>query len=213
MSETGELLQTYLGIRPTSTTEATLRLLIWTGLQILGADEGSLLVMDEATDDLRFVMTLGNEAAGSMLIGQRVPLGSGVTGLAAATREVQIGSPTYKDLKQSERVDGSAPEAVIAAPMLIEDRVVGVITGVSFASGHRFDSRAGRMFGGFAVIAGVLVDQEQRLAATQGSGGPRWPGEIETTTRLAALARRRPEVMEDVAAMIRLAEKLAIVRP
>ena len=177
MSETGALLHTYLGIRPTSTTEATLRLLIWTGLQILGADEGSLLVMDEATEDLRFVMTLGNEQGGSMLIGQRVPLGSGVTGLAAATREVQIGSPTFKDLKQSERVDGNAPEAVIAAPMLIDDRVVGVITGVSFQPGHRFDSRAGRMFGGFAVIAGVLVDQEQRLAAGTAATG-------------AALARR-----------------------
>ena len=212
MSETGELLHTYLGIRPTSTTEATLRLLIWTGLQILGADEGSLLVLDEATEDLRFVMTLGNEATGSMLIGQRVPLGSGVTGLAAATREVQIGSPTYKDLKQSERVDGAAPEAVIAAPMLIEDRVIGVITGVSFAHGRRFDSQAGRMFGGFAVIAGVLVDQEQRLAAASSGGEPRWQGEAETINRLAALARRRPDAMEDVAAMIRLAEKLAVGR-
>jgi GAF domain-containing protein len=193
-------------------TEATLRLLIWTGLQFLGADEGSLLVLDETTNDLRFVMTLGNEESGTMLIGQRVPLGSGVTGLAAATREVQIGAPIYRDIKQSERVDGTAPEAVIAAPILIEDRVIGVITGVSFAKGHRFDSRAGGMFGGFAVIAGVLIDQEQRLAAL--TGGPDLYGtsQAEISGRLANLARQRPEVMEDVTAIMRLVEQLALSR-
>ena len=206
---TSGLLQTYLGIRPGSPAEATLRLLIWTGLQILGADEGSLLVVDEATEDLRFVMTLGNEKSGSMLIGQRVPLGSGLTGLAAATREVQIGVTTFS-VAQSESGDGKQPEAVIAAPMLIDDRVLGVITGISFAPGHRFDSRLGRMFGGFAVIAGVIVDQEQRLATASGSATPRWPGETELTDRLARLANRRPDAMSEVSDMVAIIEKLAI---
>jgi len=210
MSETNELLQTYLGIRPASATEATLRLLIWTGLQILGADEGSLLVLDETTGDLRFVMTLGNEKSGTMLIGQRVPIGQGLTGLAAATREVQIGSPIYRDIKQAERVDGSAPEAVIAAPMLINDRLVGVITGVSFTRGYRFDSQGGRMFGGFAAIAGVLFDQEQRLAALAEGLELRGMGQAEIAIRLTNLGRQRPEVMNDVTTIIRLLEKLAL---
>jgi GAF domain-containing protein len=208
MAETGALLEAYLGIRPSSPTEATLRLLIWTGLQILGADEGSLLVLDPATSDLRFVMTLGNETSGTMLIGQRIAVGEGITGLAAATREVQIGAPVYRDIAQSVRVDGSAPEAVIAAPMLIEERLIGVITGVSFAKGHRFDSQAGRMFGGFAVIAGVIVDQEQRLAALAEAAahdGLR-PGISPYPVRLGSL---RPDAVEDVATIIRLVEKLA----
>ncbi len=211
MSGTTELLQKLLGAGPASTIAATLRLLIWTGLQIIGADEGSLLLLDDTTEDLRFVMNVGNE--NSMLIGQRVPVGTGVTGLAAATREVQIGSPIYRDLEHAERVDGTAPDAVIAAPMQVGDRLIGVITGVSFKKGYRFDSQAGRVFGGFAAIAGVIVDQEQRLAALsqgQETGGA---GEAEIAARLAILRRQRPEVMEDVITIIRLVEKLAAARP
>ena len=209
MPEVSDLLWTHLRIRSSSSTQATLRLLIWTGLQIIGADEGSLLVLDRTTEDLRFVMTLGNETSGSMLIGQRVPFGSGVTGLAAATREVQIGSPTYKDVNRTERMDGLAPEAVIAAPMLIGDKVIGVITGVSFTDGHRFDSRAGRVFGAFAVIAGVIVDQEQQLTSLSIDTPPRWSGEAEMMARLADLALRRPDIMADVSSLISLVEKLA----
>jgi GAF domain-containing protein len=185
--------------------------LIWTGLQIIDADEGSLLLLDDTTEDLRFAMNVGNDK--SLLIGQRVPVGKGVTGLAAATRTVQIGAPIYRDIEHTERMDGTAPDAVIAAPMQVGDRLIGVITGVSFRKGHRFDSQAGRVFGGFAAIAGVIVDQEQRLAALTQGQETIGTGEAEIATRLAVLRRQRPEVIEDVIAIIRLVEKLAVARP
>jgi GAF domain-containing protein len=211
-STTGELLQTHLGIRPASATEASLRLLVSTGLQILKADEGSILVYDEANESLRFAMQFGNEESGTNLIGERLSLRDGLTGLAAATREVQIGSPIYRDLKQSERADGSAPEAVIAAPMVVDDRLLGVITGVNFTKGFRFDSQVGRLFGGIAVIAAVLVDQEQRLAALSDALAMRGTGQPEIADRLANLGRQRPEVMADVITIMQLIEKLALPR-
>jgi GAF domain-containing protein len=208
-----ELLEAHLGIRPTSTTEAALRLLVSTGLDALGADEGSLLVLDKASDELCFAMQFGNERSGTNLIGQRLSVRDGLTGLAAVTREVQIGSPIYRDIRQTEKADGSAPEAVIAAPMAIDDRLLGVITGVSFANGFRFDSQKGRMFGGFAVIAAVIIDQEQRLAALSDALARRGAGQGEIARRLADLSRERPEVMEDVIGILRLVEKLALPRP
>lgn len=41
-------------------------------------------------------MTIGNRSSEMTLIGQRVPLGKGITGLAAQMREVQIGAPAFK---------------------------------------------------------------------------------------------------------------------
>ena len=209
---TSELLQTHLGIRPDSSTEAAVRLLVSTGLQVLGADEGSMLVLDEANEGLRFVMQFGNEKSGTNLIGERLSLRDGLTGLAAVTREVQIGSPIYRDLKQTERADGAAPEAVIAAPMVIDDRLIGVITGVNFTKGFRFDSQMGRMFGGIAVIAAVIVDQEQRLSALSDALAMRGTGQSEIASRLASLGQQRPEVMADVITIMQLIEKLALPR-
>src|SRR5258708_4934045 len=201
---TSELLQTHLGIRPASSIEAGLRLLVSTGLQILRADEGSMLVLDGANESLRFVMQFGNEKSGTNLIGERLSLRDGLTGLAAVTREVKIGSPIYRDLRQTERTDGSAPEAVIAAPMVVDDRLIGVITGVNFSMGFRFDSEMGRLFGGIAVIAAVLVDQEQRLAALSDALSMRGTGQSEIATRLASLRRQQPEPMPDVIALMQL---------
>src|SRR5262249_31191835 len=131
---------------------------------------------------------------------------------AAATREVQIGSPIYRDLKQSERADGAAPEAVIAAPMVIDDRLIGVITGVNFTKGFRVDSHMGRMFGGIAGIAAGLVDQEQRLAALTDALATRGAGQLDIANRLASLGQQRPEAMADVITIMQLIEKLALPR-
>jgi GAF domain-containing protein len=144
--------------------------LIETGVQSVGAEEGSLLVLDEETDELRFAMTVGSEEAEKNLLGQRVPLGKGITGLAASTHEVQIGAPTFKDVKQLEQ-RSAGPEAVIAAPMLIGDNLVGVITAVSFKKGKRFTSKDALLLARFASIAAIVVDQRRRLKLQAVAGG------------------------------------------
>ncbi|MEI7635740.1 MAG: GAF domain-containing protein [Syntrophus sp. (in: bacteria)] len=160
------LLETYIGIMPQSTEEKVLRLLIETGVQIVGGEEGSLLALDEKTNELRFLMTVGSKSSEEALIGQIVPLGKGITGLAASTHEVQIGAPTFTDIKQSEeRSDKSGlPEAVIAAPMLIGDMLIGVITVVSFEKEKRFSGSDAKFLGRFATIAGLIVDQKRKLS-------------------------------------------------
>lgn len=160
------LLETYVGIMPQSTEEKVLRLLIETGVQIVGGEEGSLLALDERTNELRFLMTVGSKSSEEALIGQIVPLGKGITGLAASTHEVQIGAPTYADIKQSEERAGKSglPEAVIAAPMLIGDMLIGVITVVSFEKGKRFAGSDAMLLGRFATIAGLIVDQKRKLS-------------------------------------------------
>ena len=211
------LLNRYLNIQPKSEYENTLRLLIRMGLLVTDGDEGSLLVLDPEASDLRFAMTIGNADSEAALLGQRVPLGQGITGLAAATLEVQIGAPTYKDVQQSARLDQgtSGPEAVMAAPLLSGSELVGVITAVSFKNNKRFTTQDGKLFGGFAAIAGVLVDQARHLArlkeeaeagARAGQDGP----EGQLARSVAAIARVRPEAMEEVAALLGSIERLVV---
>lgn len=152
-------LATYLAIAPKSPEEHVLRLLIELGAQVVNAQEGSLLVYDPEKNDLVFAMTVGGADS---LIGQRVPLDKGLTGLAAATREVQIGAPTFMGVKQGEE-RAKGPSGVIAAPMLVADDLVGVITAVTFEPDRRFTSKDGDLYGRLAAVAGVVVQQRRQL--------------------------------------------------
>jgi GAF domain-containing protein len=214
MSGFESLLQRYLSIPSNSESENMLRLLIRMGLMVTGADEGSLLVLDDAESTLLFAMTIGNEDSAAALRGQRVPLGQGITGLAAATLEVQIGAPLYKDVQQSVRMDGAAdgPTAVMAAPMLIGERLVGVITAVSFVAHKHFTTEDGKLFGGFAAIAGVLVDQGRRLTrlSTTTSIGVDSADQarIRIAASIARMAQVRPVALEEIAVQIESVERL-----
>ncbi len=142
-----------------------LRLLVELGVQVVQADEGSLLVRDPDSDELVFSLVVG--AKDASLVGQRVPLGKGLTGLAALTQSVQIGSPTWV-VGEASRAD-EGPQAVIAAPMIVRDHCVGVLTAVSFREGRRFQSADANAYGRIAAIAGVLIQQRRGLdAATRG---------------------------------------------
>ncbi len=190
------------GFRDGAAAGPMLRLLIWTGLQLSGGEEGSLLLYDPATEDLRFAMTIGPAETEQVLRGQRVPLGAGITGLAAATREVQIGAPVYRDIHQAERKDGpETPEALIAAPVVSGETLLGVITAVSFAPGKRFTGEMGRLYGGFAAVAALLIAQERELAAIARERAAH-PSIARIAAALERVAEQRPEVLVEAERMI-----------
>ena len=212
MTTPSELL-TMLAVAPASTEEHVLQLLIELGAQVVDASEGSLLVYDKVKKDLVFVMTVGGSQT---LLGQRVPLNGGLTGLAAATREVQIGAPTFTGVKQAsdKSAGGQGPEAVIAAPMLIGDELVGVVTAVSFAHGKRFTARDGELYGRLATVAGVVVEQRRRLNDAVAGAESRTKGggvEQRLATSIARIAQKQPAGLEQIATILGAIE--AMVAP
>jgi|SRR5882724_5927151 len=164
------LLSTYFGILPQMPENKILRLLLETAIQVVDADEGSLLVYDEQSKTLRFAVTLGDEDSAAKLEGQSVPIGKGLTGLAAISREVQVGAPVFHDIEQTRKRGGETgePEAEIAAPMVSGDTLIGVLTAVSFRHGKRFSGDDAKLYARYAIIAGLVIDQRRRLAAVEG---------------------------------------------
>jgi transcriptional regulator with GAF, ATPase, and Fis domain len=202
-----------LGILPSTPEEKILRMLIELGCEVVGGQEGSLLVYDKDADVLRFAMTVGDPESEKKLRGQAVPLGAGLTGLAAATLEVQTGAPTFKDVEQKQRTgDGATPDAVIAAPMVSGDELVGVITAVSFEDGKRFSSKDARLYAGFAAIAAIVVDLRRRLSAYE-SGDAAAPQEENERARLErrVLASMQRLISGDTARLAAVAELLAAI--
>ncbi len=216
MAETGqvqtELMRRYLGVMPRTGEDQVLRLIVETGVRAVGADEGSLLVYDPDANDLTFVMTYGNAESEAMLVGQRLPFGQGLAGLAAETGEVQIGAPRYKDIRQAETMGGI--KAVIAAPMMLGDRLIGVITAVSDDEDKRFSMADAELYACLATIAALVVNQslllrpvEDKQASAEALGAD--PLEREVLERIGRLLQRDRETVRQVSRMLEALEAMS----
>jgi len=219
MDSQSRILDLYLGISPRTSEEAVLRLLIDLGRQYADAEEGSLLVLDRKADELVFAMTSGSRQSERVLVGQRVPVGRGLAGLAVATGEVQVGAPMFREVRQRKRkgASGAQPTAVIAAPMLVRDQAIGVLTAASFRPGRSFTQDQAAFYGKIAAVAGVVVDQQQRLRALEELSAGRRPPRARTREErlrmqlvgsVERLAAGGPERLARVAALLAAIEAL-----
>ena len=205
------VLATYLGIAHESPEEKVLTLLIELGAQFVDAHEGSLLVVDEASKELVFAMTVGRETSEEVLLGQKVPMGKGLVGLAAQTHQVQIGAPTFHLQQDQEKRKEEEPRAEIAAPLLINDTLIGVITAVSFKAGKRFSSADALLYARIAWVVAIVIDQRRRLAALQDlSFGKAVSGllrederlDLEIVAAVSGLVKARPERKAGIARLL-----------
>jgi len=201
-----ELMERYLGVLPGSGEDDVLRLTVEAGVRAVGGDEGSLLIFDPETDELVFVMTYGGSEG--VLAGQRFPIGEGITGLAAASGEVQIGAPKYKDVAQSETMGDI--RSVIAAPMKLGDKLMGVITAISTRPDKRFTLADGQLYACLATVAALIVHQLERIRALEAGTAAEAepvalaadPAQREGMERIARLLQRDPQVVRQVATML-----------
>lgn len=212
MTPSETALETFLSIAAQSTEASVLRVLVELGVQAIEADEGSLLVLDPAANELVFAMVVGVD--NSALVGKRVPVGKGLTGLAAVTREVQIGAPTYVVGQESK--GGEGPQAVIAAPMLVRDECVGVLTAVSFKHGRRFQSRESALYARLATVAGLIVQQRRALDAASSEHPAKAHGEAtrelherKIARSVLRISRVAPDALAHVADVLRSIEAIA----
>jgi len=148
---------------PTDHT-ALLRQTVSAAMTVLNAGAGSLYVVDDRTDELVFQVALPAQAQN--LIGQRLPLGHGLAGWVAATGQA-IG---VADVQQDPRWAGDVaigvgytPKTMVAAPLLIGDRVIGVIQILDKDGGQPFGADDLEMLGQFANQGAIAIDQSQRL--------------------------------------------------
>ena len=187
------------------------------GLRILGADEGSLLIMDSEGKSLLFAMVadrngaLPENAESSALIGKCVPVGEGVTGMAAMTHDVQTSADADGSGIPFHRVRGDRkPNAVLAAPMMRGDKVVGVITAVSFDRRKTFSSSQAQTYGMLANVAAGIVDGCGCLnddaqfddLADAGDADSTDDGARRLLQEVLSLARKRPERVEALRKMV-----------
>jgi signal transduction histidine kinase len=150
--------------------EPLLNSILENAVNILNCEAGSLFLVDAQTDELLFKVTVGPVA--SNLVGQRLPPGTGFVGKAVVNREPVIVNNVQGSTQWNPSTDkqtGFVTKAILAVPMEVKDRVIGVIEIINKKDGQPFtieDQNLLAAFGGQAAVAlenarlYTLTDQE-----------------------------------------------------
>ena len=202
-----------LGLQDDRNIQFILEQLIQIGLRILNATQGSLLVLEPDRKTLRFAMVASRRGLTNLhryfvdLVGKTVPVGEGITGMAALTHDIQTSTRASGDKFFHVKGDGT-PNTVLAAPMLIGDQLIGVITAVSFDKRKSFTAEECSTYGSFANVAAVVVDQQQRLAALAHAPmaeamGTQERKECELVRNLLEIVREKPDRLDVISSIVR----------
>src|SRR5512138_3595950 len=147
--------------------EPLLRNILENAVNILNCEAGTLFMMDEQTGDLLFRVTVGPVATN--LQGQRLPAGTGIAGRSAQMRAPVIendGQRSQAHFGVPDKQTGFVSKALLAVPMQIKDRVLGVIEVINRRDGLPFVEDDQNLLTAFAGQAAVAVENARLLALT-----------------------------------------------
>ena len=162
---------------------------------IFGAKAASVFLLDEEAEELVFEAVAGEGE--DELIGMRFPAGNGIAGWVLTTGQPlvvdDLSSDTRWSRSQAEST-GYVPKSMMAVPLLVEDRALGVLEVLDRPPESRVRLAEVDLLGLFANQAAIALDLLQRARrareALAGEG---------RLAPLAAVAARLEEEERDAA--------------
>jgi two-component system, NtrC family, sensor histidine kinase KinB len=132
--------------------------------RVVDAETASLLLLDEAAQELYFDVALG---LGDDLSKVRLPLGQGIAGSVAQARKPAVINDVRADPRWSPKMDeqtGFVTRSILAVPILLKGRLIGVIEAINRRGGP-FGGDDVEAFEAFASQAGVAIDNARLFAS------------------------------------------------
>jgi GAF domain-containing protein len=156
-------------MRPDTNLVQLLDDLLGSALAVLGSSDGSLLLLDDETEELVFVVVHGT--ARERLTGYRLPPGRGIAGWVADQKEPAIVQDVQKDSRFYPQVDetfGFRTQTLACVPLLDGDRVVGVIEAINKFDHREFSPEDHLLLMVVAQLAAVAIHRAERYAEKGG---------------------------------------------
>ena len=165
---------------------ALLQAIVDAARAIFGAAAASVFLFDEERGDLVFEAVSGEGS--SALVGTRLPAGTGIAGTVLATRQPLVTDNLEDDprfAREAAESTGYVPSAMMAVPLLGDDRALGVLSVLDRRDRSRSALEEIELLGLFADQAAIALDllAEGRRAAAAAGGED---GDLEAVTRVAA---------------------------
>lgn len=157
-------------------------------------EAGSLLMINEESGDMEFVMTL--EGGEERAAGLRVPRGRGVAWHVANTRHYDIVLDAAKDPRIYRKIGdslGMPTRSLLSAPMVVKGRAIGVIQLLNKRDGI-FSDEDGQRLTRMATTIGVAIENAQ-LFQQIANGRDRLQAILNSTTDGILMVDMHGEVM------------------
>jgi GAF domain-containing protein len=143
--------------------QALLQSIVEVARAIFVARASSIFLHDEETDELVFEAVAGEGSEG--LVGTRFPSSTGIAGWVLVTRQPLVIEDLQKDPRfartTAERT-GYVPQAMMSAPLLHEERALGVLNVLDRSQAVKFGLGQMELLGLFANQAAIALDLLQR---------------------------------------------------
>lgn len=144
--------------------------LLGSALAVLGANDGSLLLRDDETEELVFAIVRGE--ARDRLTGYRLPPGRGIAGWVVHNQQPTVVQDVRKDPRFYPQVDetfGFTTQTLAAVPLQDGDRIVGVIEAVNKLSNREFSPEDHHLLMVVAQLATVAITRAEEFAKQEES--------------------------------------------
>ncbi len=172
-----------------------LQLITESAVQILDAEAGSLLLVDDETGDLEFRVAVGG--SGQELVGKRLPSGSGLAGATVQRGAPIIVNDPTRDSRWYGEMDDDAPEtgdgrsgngqhggpppdaldeagdsgefrsgAILSVPLLVSGRAIGVLQCLNKRDGGIFVTEDADLLETFAGQAAIAIENARLFDMT-----------------------------------------------
>ena len=166
---------------------ALLAAIVEVARSIFGAKASSILLLDEETEELVFEAVVGEGE--DTLLGTRFPAGKGIAGWVLATQTPLVIEDVQQDPRFAKDVaedTGYVPSGLMAAPLMHEERALGVLSVLDRPEQSLFSLKEMELLGLFAHQASIAVDlllkarKANRVLEQSG-------GDLEVVSRLATV--------------------------
>ncbi len=156
--ELGVLYEIGRMLNSTLDLDKVLRVIMEAAVNVLQAEAGSILLLDEQTQELVFVASVG--AGSDVLLGVRLPAGAGIAGQAwreGRTFVVEEPATSPAFYQGVDRLTGIQTQGLIAVPLRAKDTTIGVMEVVNKRHG-RFTAADVRRIDLLAPTAAAAID-------------------------------------------------------
>ncbi|OGO09724.1 MAG: hypothetical protein A2Z66_05475 [Chloroflexi bacterium RBG_13_66_10] len=149
-------------LTPSANVIALLDDLLASALAVVGAEDGSLLLIDEETDELVFAVVQG--AMRLQLTGYRIPRHQGIAGWVAENRKPVVVRDVRTDSRFSPAVDERFEfhtRSMACVALVDGERVLGVIEALNKASDPDFTDTDRDLLSVVAQLATVAIQRAE----------------------------------------------------
>jgi len=147
-----------------SSGEALLRSIVEAAARIFGAAAASLALVDEKKQTLEFKVSVG--VGNENVVGMSIPLDKGIAGYVAMTGQPIAISNVLQDARFNQdfaKSTGYVPRSILAVPLLLGERVIGVMEVLDKISAPSFGLQDMELLAMFAHQAAIAIFQSQQI--------------------------------------------------